>query len=64
MDLRGAKSNVMSWIGTCRYRNCPLVAFWPHGHLRRLEFTKITKVNTSWNLSSDHFRCNFFNSIH
>ena len=32
MDLRGAKSNVMSLIGTYRNRNCPLVALfgrWP-----------------------------------
>ena len=32
MDLRGAKSNVMSLIGTNRNRNCPLVALvgaWP-----------------------------------
>ena len=26
MDLRGAKSNVMSLIGTYRNRNCPRVA--------------------------------------
>ena len=26
MDLRGAKSNVMSLFGTYRNRNCPLVA--------------------------------------
>ena len=35
MDLRGAKSNVMSLFGTYRNRNCPLVALvaaWPHFH--------------------------------
>jgi hypothetical protein len=43
MDLRGAKSNVMSLIRTYWNRNCPLVALvWAHGHLSRLEFTKIT----------------------
>jgi len=32
MDLRGAKSNVMSLFGTYRNRNCPLIALvdtWP-----------------------------------
>jgi hypothetical protein len=42
MDLRGAKSNVMSLIGTYRNRKLPSCCpFWTRGHLRRLEFTKI-----------------------
>jgi hypothetical protein len=39
MDLRGAKSNVMSLIGTYRNRICPLGALVGAWQFESLEFT-------------------------
>jgi hypothetical protein len=39
MDLRGAKSNVMSLIGTYRNRNCPLGALVGAWQFESLDFT-------------------------
>ena len=57
MDLRGAKSNVMSLIGTYRNRNCPRVALldaWPFASFGVHEDHWRTEKVAAISLTSSH----------